>query len=96
MMVARAFLSLIPRSWKNARVAFSCSLHPLQINLVSLGFSGATSRIAVFDVGSSRMILNGGLFTEGEGNTEGSVAELVVTVAKRGRVTVKKFCTSFN
>jgi hypothetical protein len=42
------------------------------------------------------MILNGGLFAGGGGNTEGSVAELVVTVAKRGRVTVKKFCTSFN
>jgi hypothetical protein len=30
------------------------------------------------------------------GGNIGSVATLVVTVAKKGRATVKKFCTSFN
>jgi hypothetical protein len=86
-MVARAFLSVIPLSWKNARVVFSCSEHPLQINLFSFGFSGATSRIAVFGVGSA---------TGGGGNTWGSVAVDVVTVARRGKATVRNCCIKFN
>ena len=38
----------------------------------------------------------GGPLTGGGGNTLGSVAALVVTVARRGRATVKKFCIKFN
>jgi hypothetical protein len=34
----------------------------------------------------------GGPVKGGGGNKPGSVAELVVTDAKRGKVTVKKFC----
>ena len=86
-MVARAFLSVIPLSWKNARVVFSCSEHPLQINLFSFGLSGATSRIAVFGVGSA---------TGGGGSTWGSVAVDVVTVARRGKATVRNCCIKFN
>jgi hypothetical protein len=38
----------------------------------------------------------GGALKGGGGNTIGSVAELVVTDAKRGRATVKKFCIKVN
>jgi hypothetical protein len=38
----------------------------------------------------------GGPLTGGGGNKPGSVAELVVTDTKRGKVTVKKFCIKFN
>jgi hypothetical protein len=91
MMVARAFLSLTPRSWKNARVAFSCSLHPLQISLFSFGFTGATFLVAV-GASNSLIILNGGGPCTGGGGNKGSDAVLVVTAAARGRATVKKFC----
>ena len=97
MIVARAFLSLIPISWKYSKATFSCSLHPLQINLFSFDFSGATALVAVFDVGSSLIIENGGgPLRGGGGNTEGSVATLVVTVAKTGKATVRNCCTSLN
>jgi hypothetical protein len=86
MIVARAFLSLIPRSWKYARVAFSFSLHPLQISLVSFGFGGATSRIAVFSDSNSLIMEYEGAIAD-----DGSVAVMVVTDARRGRATVKMF-----
>jgi hypothetical protein len=94
MIVARAFLSLIPMSWKYARAAFSFSLHPLQISLFSFGFSGATSLVAV-GVSNSLITENGAGGVVKEGN-RGSVAILVVTDARRGRATVKNCCTSFN
>ena len=45
-------------------------------------------------VSNSLIIENGGGAVKG-GN-RGSVATLVVTVAKKGRATVKKFCTRLN
>ena len=86
-MVARAFLSVIPLSWKNARVVFSWSEHPLQISLFSFGLSGATSRIAVFGVGSA---------AGGGGSTWGSVAVDVVTATIRGKATERNCCIKFN
>jgi hypothetical protein len=68
---------------------FSLSEHPLQISLFSFGLSGATALVAVF-VSNSLIIANGGgPWTGGGGNT-GSVAEVVVTVARRGRATSVK------
>jgi len=44
-------------------------------------------------VSNSLITENGGRpLTGGGGNKPGSVAELVVTDAKRGKATVKKFC----
>jgi len=51
--------------------------------------------VAVF-VSNSLIIENGGGELNKGGNTRGSVAELVVTDARRGRATVKKFCIKVN
>jgi hypothetical protein len=47
-------------------------------------------------VSNSLITENGGGPLNRGGNTTGSVAELVVTDAKRGRATVKKFCIKVN
>jgi hypothetical protein len=51
--------------------------------------------VAVFILNSLIIEYGGGALKGGGANTIGSVAELVVTDAKRGKVTVKKFCIKF-
>lgn len=63
-IVAKAFLSLIPLSWKNFRAAFSFSLQPLQMKRGSGVGSGAISRIATLASDS----------TEGEVRVKGVAA----------------------
>jgi hypothetical protein len=90
-MVARAFLSVIPRFCKNSRVRDSLVLHPLQTNRFTLGFSGTTSLVSVFGVGPSGTIENGCCTEDVAILGVGSVAADVATALKRATVTFVRF-----
>ena len=90
MIVARAFLSLMPLSCRKSRALFSLSEQLVQTNRFSLGFTVAVFGSGLVPVSNSLMIEKGGAVTGGGGNTAKGRVPGIATEAKRGTVTLVK------